>query len=408
MRRFLSRYLVSAGVAVNLLLALLVVAWLWQKFVSSDVYEQTRRQFLGPLDGVSVTPIEPVSPGQINPQLKALAPQRWVKIHQQSGGGREDFARQAHGGAAFDPLRGRVVLFGSDTHRTNWDNTVRFFDMGSLSWSSAYPPDDPGSYRVNPDGLPVAGKAGDHPWAMHSFDAVEIDPFFDRLIVASHPKHMSPGKSWGFDAALWRKIKRHPTWVYHLAENRWEPLPAKPVSFFPYATTFDPARGSVIGVKSDGYFELAGDPPRWRRIAKGTPNAWHVAAAYDTDRDTVVAFGTHNRSNAVWQYSRFDKAGKKMPTPGIRPPGADSVPLVYHPGIKRVVALVEAGSAESGGRTETWLYATADDAWKRLEQADIPFKVGMNYHMVYDPGHDLLVLVANMKGEPPAVWVLRL
>jgi flagellar biogenesis protein FliO len=55
-RRFLSRYLVSAGVAVNLLLALLVVAWLWHKFVSSDVYEQTRRQFLGPLDGVSVTP----------------------------------------------------------------------------------------------------------------------------------------------------------------------------------------------------------------------------------------------------------------------------------------------------------------------------------------------------------------
>jgi hypothetical protein len=256
---------------------------------------------------------------------------------------------------------------------------------------------------VNADGLPVAGEAGEHPWAMHSFDAVEIDPLADRLIVASHPKHMGPGRSWGFDASIWRQIRNHPTWVYHFAENRWEPLPGKAVSFFPYATTFDPARRAVIGVRPDGFFELSGEPSQWRRIARGAPQAWHVAAAYDTDLDTLVVFGTHDRSNAVWQYSRSWKAGKKMPTPGIRPPGADSAPLVYHPGIKRVVALVE-----SGGKTETWLYSTADDAWSRVEQADIPFRVGMNYHMVYDPGHGLLVLVANSKDEPPAVWVLRL
>ena len=148
--------------------------------------------------------------------------------------------------------------------------------------------------------------------------------------------------------------------------------------------------------------------PSGGALVKGRRYAWHVAAAYDSRRDTVVAFGTHNRSNVVWQYSRGEKSGSKMPTPGLRPPGADSVPLVYHPGIDRVVALVENRTAESGDGTAAWLYSTADDAWTQLEQAVIPFKVGMNYDMVYDPGHDLLVLVANMKGEPVSVWVLRI
>ena len=97
-----------------------------------------------------------------------------------------------------------------------------------------------------------------------------------------------------------------------------------------------------------------------------------------------------------------------MPTPGERPPGADSAPLVYHPGIRRVVALVETTNADGGGSTETWLYATAEDVWQRVPTANIPFAIGMNYDMVYDPNHELLVLVANYPKEPVAVWVLRL
>ena len=121
-----------------------------------------------------------------------------------------------------------------------------------------------------------------------------------------------------------------------------------------------------------------------------------------------MSFGTQDRSNDVWQFQRGEETGRKMPTRGTRPPGADSAPLAYHPGIKQVVALVERPSAEAVKRTETWLYSTLADAWSRIETADLPFAIGMNYHMVYDPGHDLLVLVANMPGEPTAVWVLRL
>ena len=280
--------------------------------------------------------------------------------------------------------------------------------MGMLNWSQPYPEDNPDTYRVNRGGIPVAGIGLERPWAMHTFDAVEFDAIADRLIVASHPSHLSPDKAWGVDRKLWQSIKKHPTWVYHIGENRWEPLPGDGVSFFPYAATFDPKRRAVVGVKSDGYWELSPEAGSWARMAKGAPYAYHNAAAYDSDRDVIVSFGTQDRANDVWQFHRGDEKGRKMPTPGTRPPGADSAPLVYHPGIKRVAALVERRDVEPHGLTETWLYSTAEDTWSRLETAGLPFAIGMNYHMVYDPGHNLFVLVANMPGEPTAVWVLRI
>ena len=407
-RRIIFRYLLLIGLAANLALLGLLVVWSIAKVQRSDMYKDLRRSWMGPLDGVQVEPIVPAAPGTINPSLVGLPAKRWIKIHEQRTDDPHSFDRQVHSGAAFDPVRGRLMLFGSDTHRVNWDNQVRFFDMAALAWSGSYLADDPDTYDVNADGVPVAGAAGNHPWAMHTFDAVEYDPIGDRLIVASHPEHLHPGKSWGMSADVWRRIKRHPTWVYRVAENRWEYLPGKAVSFFPYATTFDPIRRVVIGVKPDGYWELDGEPLEWKRVAKGAPQAWHVAAAYDWHREIVVAFGTHTREDSVWQYRRGDDNGRRMPTPGLRPPGADSAPLVYHPGARRVVALVEERGLEGQGRTGTWLYDTAEDRWSRLETGDLPFQIGMNYHMVYDPGHELLVLVANMPGEPVAVWVMRL
>lgn len=406
--RVVLRYLMLIGLAANLVLLVLVGTWSVAKVQRSDLYRDTRRSWVGPLDGVPVEAIVPTAPGSINPALAALPANRWIKIHEQQSGAPDSFGRQAHSGAAFDPVRGRLMLFGSDTHRVNWDNQVRFFDMAALTWSSSDLADDPETYSVNADGVPVAGPAGQRPWAMHTFDAVEYDPIADRLIVASHPEHLHPGKPWGMNAELWRRIKRHPTWVYHVAGNRWEYLPGKAVSFFPYAATFDPIRRVVIGVKPDGYWELDSERPEWQRVAKGAPQAWHVAAAYDWHNEVVVTFGTHTQDNSVWQYRRGDDAGKPMPTPGLRPPGGDSVPLVYHPGVRRVVALVEESVPEGRGRTGTWLYDTAEDRWSRLETGDIPFQIGMNYQMVHDPGHDILVLVANMPGEPVAVWVMRL
>lgn len=404
-QRWFSNYLVVIGVFANIALLGVIAFWLYGKIGVGGMVDDLRRAISGSLDGVEVVALQPAPSATHNTDLLRLPQGVWTKIHQQSGDGQATFKRQLHGGSAFDARRGRLMLFGSDTHREDWDNTVRFFDVSALRWSQSYPEDDPQTYRVNADGVPVAGIAGQRPWAMHAFDAVEYDPQADTLVVSSQPQHMAPDKPWGMDKALWKQIKRHPTWLYSIADNRWQALPAKMPKFFPYATTFDPNRNVVIGTNPDGFWELAGAPPSWRRIAKGTPRAWHTSAAYDADRDTVVLFGTNKRSNAVWQYRRGDKAGRKMPTPGQRPPGGESVPLVYHAGLQRIVALVANRQTKT---TETWLYATADDTWTRVASGDLPFNIGMNYHAAYDERHDLLLLVANLPGDPVAVWALRL
>jgi hypothetical protein len=406
--RLFLRYMVFAGILANASAVAFLLYWAAGKISSADWFRDVRRTTLGNLDGVEVTSVGPVGAGMINPVLRNLPAGVWLKIDQQSSNDTERFSRQAHAGAAFDPVRGRLMLFGSDTHAQNWDNTVRFFDMGTLQWSTAYPADDPATYRVSADGYPVAGEGVERPWAMHTFDAVEFDPIADRLIIASHPGHLNPSKFGGVERALWARVKNHPTWSFSVEHNRWEPLVAKGESFFPYGATFDLGRRRLIGVKSTGYWELDIDNAVWQRVAKGAPRAWHNSVAFDSDREIVVSFGTHDRSNDIWQYRVGDDSGIRMPTPGVRPAGASSPPLVYHPGIKRVVALVETSKSNRMGHTETWLYSTADDVWERVTSATIPFAIGMNYDMVFDPNHALLVLVASIPKEPVAVWVLRL
>jgi hypothetical protein len=164
----------------------------------------------------------------------------------------------------------------------------------------------------------------------------------------------------------------------------------------------------VLGVKSGILWDVDVDSGRWVKRGKGVGAGWANAVVLDSDRDVVVSFGNNKRADDVWQFRLGDDAGRQMPTPGLRPPGASSVPLAYHPIIRRVVALVERRQAGGPGSTETWLYSTADDVWQQVKTATIPFAIGMNHNMVYDPNHGLLVLVANYPKEPLAVWVLRL
>ncbi len=138
MRRIFSRYLVLVGLLVNLFVAAFVIYWVSIKFAGTDLYRDGRRFVYGSLDGVGVAFVAPVGTGTINHSLKVLPAGAWFKIHEQVGDSEEVFSRQVHGGAAFDPVRGRLMLFGSDTHSLNWDNSVRVFDMGTLRWSSAY------------------------------------------------------------------------------------------------------------------------------------------------------------------------------------------------------------------------------------------------------------------------------
>lgn len=350
----------------------------------------------------------------LNPALLELPKGRWVEIHRQRPGDAVTFVRQAHGGSAFDTRRGRLVLFGSDTHATgDWTNAPLIFDLARLEWRRAYPDDGPETYAVSRDGIPVAGAAGSHPWAMHTFGALSYDPSGDAVIVASYPQHMAPGRFTEALAPLWPKVGRHPTWVLRLESETWAPAAGDPVHFFPYATAFDSHRCVTLGYRASGIYEFALATGRWRKAAHGGLLEWGNNAVYDARHRVLVSVGPRAGRASVAVYDPASGRHRLMPTPGVRPDRARYLPLAYHPDLDRTVAVVDRavpGKARgrAGLRAETWLYDLSGDAWTRLEGARLPFGVGMNYNLEFDPGHRLLLLVADPPGGAVAVWALRL
>lgn len=349
-----------------------------------------------------------------NPKLLDLPQGSWVKIHQQRHGDAVTFERQRHGGSAFDSRRGQLVLFGSDTHdvpEETWLNSPLVFDLNRLEWHQAYPSDPVSSYRVNAEGLPVAGPEGTHPWAMHTFGAVTYDPTTDAIVVSSLPAHLKPGRFTSTLALLWPQVKRHPTWLWHPGSGQWEALEGDAVHFFPFATAYDTRRKLVVGYRSDGIYTLQPAAGQWRQILKGGLLGWGSNIAFDAKNGVLIAYGSHRRENDIVVYDPATALHRKMPAPGTRPPGSNYVPMAFHPGIGRTVVLVgrPRGPDSPSGATETWQYDYAQDSWTRLEQADLPFNIGMNYNLEYDPGHDLLLLVATPPDKRlPAVWALKL
>ena len=342
-----------------------------------------------------------------NPKLATQRPGAWIQLHEQKPTDAVVFRRQPHGGSAFDSRRGRLVLFGSDSHGEDWSNSPRFFELSTLRWTQAYADDDPATYRVNAGGIPVAGPNGDHPWAMHTFGAVVYRDAHDDIIVASYPAHMVPGRFTDAMAHAWPKIRKHPTWRFDLATNRWEALAIEPQHFFPFAAAYDRDRDLVYGYRSEGVFALGGRPPAWRMAVSPGRTGYHNNMVYDARHKALVVFGSHQNSNDVVVYNPARRFHDTMPTSGRRPPPSQHNPMAFHARLGRTVVLIDEGEGAKR-RAQTWLYDLGADAWTRVAGATLPFAVGMNYNMAYDAADDALLLVANPPDAPTAVWALRL
>ena len=334
---------------------------------------------------------------------------KWVKLHEQQPTDSIRFLRQQHAGSAFDSRRGRLIVFGSDTHGYDWQNSPLFFDPALGEWSRAYAEDSAATYTVNNSGLPVAGVNKDHPWAMHTFGAVCYDAARDQVVIASHPAHLEPGR---FTDALiepWGQVRRHPTWIFSLKDNSWSALPIPAISFFPHAAVYDSDRAIVIGYKTSGIFELSRSPASWRQVISGGLAGWHNNAVYDSANKAVIGFGSNENSNDVIIYEPATGRHQKMPTPGNRPPKAQHTPMAFHPGIEKTIVLVPDHQRDSSSAafTETWSYDLGTDAWQRVATARLPFAIGMNYNMEYDSMRNILLLVASPGQGATAVWALR-
>jgi hypothetical protein len=123
--------------------------------------------------------------------LRQLPPNVWVKLQELPADASTQFVRQEHGGSCFDTKRGRLVLFGSNTHGRDWHNSPRFFDPAAAAWSQPYADDEFSTYAVNQEGIAVAGTNGDHPWTTHTFGTVVYDAARDEISTPSSTTTMS-------------------------------------------------------------------------------------------------------------------------------------------------------------------------------------------------------------------------
>lgn len=98
-----------------------------------------------------------------------------------------------------------LLIFGSDTHGENWDNSVHEFSPRARRWETHQTAAQPDTYRINADGVPIAGTEILMPWAMHTYDAIAYHPGLDALVVTSTTEHTkTPAKL--------PAIRQQPTW----------------------------------------------------------------------------------------------------------------------------------------------------------------------------------------------------
>lgn len=349
----------------------------------------------------------------LNPRLLNLKPNTWNLFAQSPGTG---WRRQAHAGIAYDTRRGRLLIFGSDTHGLDWDDAVHEFDPVTGRWTTHYPPAPKETYRADPAGRAVAGSGRLLPWAMHTYDNIVYDPKLDAVVVSALPEH-NPIRKKVPEANV------HPTWIYDLETRQWrifenggQPYP----KFFAAASAYDPERDVVAAYKF-GMWEIGPERTEWKRASRESHHKMHYTMDYDSRHRKFVVFGDYHNSDAVWAYAPGPRAGD----PGIweRRTGAGCPPGQHYPaafdsghGVFLLVVDNTPYAEDAKGRrkpigrarsSNTYVYDLGRDRCSRLPAADLP-PLGMNYMMAYDRFHRVFLLVTGAHGDPVAVWAFRL
>ncbi len=351
----------------------------------------------------------------LNSRLLTLRPNVWNPLSQPS---QADWRRQAHAGIAYDSKRGHLLIFGSNTHGLDWDDTVHEFDPVNASWETHYPPAPKDSYRADEAGHAIAGTDRLLPWAMHTYDNLVYDPVLDALFVSAVPEHNPIRKSVP-------EARIQPTWIYDLKTRQWrifanngKPYP----KFFAAASAYDPDRDVIAAYKS-GMWEIGPKRDEWKKATGESHHKMHYTMDYDTRHKKFVVFGDYDNSNAVWTYTPGARAGERgtweeMAPEGTSCPPGQHFPVAYdsdHGVFLLVVDNVayvkdQKGRLKPTGRarsSSTFVYDLDRNRCVRLPSADLG-PLGMNYMMVYDRLHKVFLLVTGTRGAPPAVWALRL
>lgn len=332
-------------------------------------------------------------------ELLNLPANQWVKYHH------DDWWKKGHAGLTYDSKRGSLLIFGSDTHGEDWDNTVHEFSPKQRKWIHHGSDAPQKSYRVDAAGNPISGIEQIKPWAMHTFDGIEYAPDTDSILVVAEPQHNPIAKKIS-------QSKTNPIWRYKLATKEWQAIKVdakQKVNFFGAASAFDSARNTLMFC-SHGLWSLSSDDYKVRKVSS-SPQCLHRTMAYDSWNNDLYLFGAYKPSNQVWKLQRDKLTDEPVKWLKISPTGDNCPPFTSTPVAfdqsNGVFILVVDNPGKGSDGASTYAYHPAKNKYFKLPKGSLP-KVGMNFMLIWDQIHKVFFLVTGNWKSGVTVWAMRL
>jgi len=341
---------------------------------------------------------------QINNALELinLPANQWVKYHHSNN---NDWWKKGHAGLAYDSKRGSLLIFGSDTHGDDWDNSIHEFLPKQRKWVHHGSDSPQNSYRVDVAGKPISGINQIQPWSMHTYDGIEYEPNTDSILVIAEPQHNPMGKTIS-------QSKNHPIWRYKLETKEWQAIKVdskQRVNFFGAASAFDSARNSLMFC-SFGLWSFSSDDDRIRKVIK-SPQCLHRTMVYDNWYNDLYLFGDYKPSNHLWKLQRDIVTDKPIKWIEIIPTGDNCPPFTKTPVAfdqhNGVFVLVTNNPDKESKNASTFVYHPAKNRYNKLTNGGLP-KIGMNFMMTWDNIHKVFFLVTGNWKDGVTVWAMRL
>ncbi len=376
--------------------------------------------------------------------LGTLPVNQWVRLGER---GRAATVR-TWGSATFDVDRGLILYWGGE-HCGYQGNDVAAFDVEQQAWRNlglAEYPERLWNHGVRLAGVTFRGA----PWTEHGRRIYTYDPVCRKLIMTRTIRLTS-----GYDPELLRPFAtdlrvaidalvnppssyvKYVTWSFDGDASQWELLGGAPLGVDTLVTT----PHGVVGVNvhwptrlnDAGYllpwsieqrrsdaavYLLNAEQKRWTRLSEsGTSprNLYEMTSlAYDSKRDQVILHGGGEKRDELWTFDlatrRWSDTQPKVVAPAGSPPPRCAREAVYIP--SEDVFLAYGRVPVDPEDLALYAYQVSENAWRRV---DIPppsgidlRETGQNRAMVYDPKHDLVLLVLGTGGDTGKALVYAL
>jgi hypothetical protein len=305
--------------------------------------------------------------------------------------------------------------------------------VAAHTWLGEAAPEYP--ERLWNKGVRMAGLTfGGNPWSEHGRRIYAYDPVIGRMVMVRgirlttgyEPEWLRsyPAKTNVAPDALVTSPSsyvKYATFTYDSVERKWTLLGPAPAGLDTLLTTPLGAMGVNVNWPArlnDAGYQLPWSPAqppednalyllrqgRWERLGEPGPSPQNLyeqtSLAWDSRRERIILHGGGARRDQLWTFDlktrRWTDMRPRVLAPAGAPPPACSREAVYIPGQDVFLTVSRDGAAAT-----VWVYAPAENAWRqaRLAGAEAVPKVVENRALVYDPTHDLVLMVLGPHGD---------